>query len=81
MKVLCVDKDAWPVGYPPDDNGGVIENGNTYEVIDVFFNDGYIWYCVSADGLSYGYWENCFARTSDIDELELSKEREVLLNV
>ena len=48
-----------------------------YDVIDVYFNEGYIWFVLSVDP-EYGYWENCFARCSDIDETELIKERELL---
>lgn len=75
MRVLCTNSEAWPDDYPKEDNNGKITNGDSYIVTDVFFEDGYIWYELSIDP-DFGYWENCFSRTSDIDETELIKERQ-----
>jgi len=78
---MCVDKDAWPSGYI-DINAGEsnLKNGEIYVVEDVFLCDGYLWFEVN-DGTSdykeYGYWENCFARCSSIDEPEFKRDYEL----
>lgn len=81
MKVICIDTDAWPpnLSYEPEivDN---IKLGETYTVTNVVFADGYIWYYIDNDD-SGAYWENCFARCSDIDEKELIKERQTEVTV
>lgn len=70
MRVLCIDKDAWPAGLPVEHPECELENGKSYEVLDVFYDAGYIWYIVFPHDVAeqFGYWENCFARTSDINE-------------
>jgi hypothetical protein len=73
MKVICINEDAWPGDYPKDVGGGKIKTGETYKVIDVFFVDGFIWFELSIDR-KFGYWENCFARLSSIDETEFVRE-------
>lgn len=75
MRVICIDDDAWPPNMPYEAEDGILKNGETYNVVDVFFDEGYIWYELEND-LGSGYWENCFARTSEIDEKELLKERQ-----
>jgi hypothetical protein len=77
MRVICVNEDAFPQNATVANSNGVVKNGEVYDVINVYFNEGYIWYVLSVDP-DYGYWENCFARCSDIDETELIKERELL---
>ena len=67
MRVVCIDAEAWPVGFPAENNDGQIRNGETYEVTDVFFDEGYIWYEIDKD-IGFGYWENAFARVSDVCE-------------
>ena len=69
MIVLCVNNEAWPDNVKRHDNDSIIENGRTYRVIDVFFDEGCIWYELAEDP-DFGYWENCFARTSDILETD-----------
>ena len=73
MRVICIDSEAWPVGLPICDTNGKIRNGKSYDIVDVYFEDGYIWYEISADP-NFGYWENCFARTSSIDETQMTRE-------
>jgi hypothetical protein len=68
MRVICIDEDSWPDNIPVIHNDGKIKNGEAYEVTKVYLEDGYIWFEVSIDP-NWGYWENCFARTSNIDEL------------
>ncbi len=75
MRVICINEEAWPIGVEPCSEDGLIRNGEVYDVVDVEFDKGYIWYFVSIDD-SGTYWENCFARCSDIDEIELIKERQ-----
>lgn len=77
MKVICTNATNFPENATESDSKGVIKNGEIYEVINVFFDEGYIWYVLSVDP-DYGYWENCFARCSDIDETELIKQRELV---
>ena len=72
MRVVCIDVDAWPYGVSGDD-GGVISNGKVYDVVDVFFDEGHIFYTLSESKNEEGYWENCFARLSDIDETEMER--------
>jgi len=49
MKVICINSEAWPENFPLENDEGKIVNGETYEVTDVFFEEGYIWYEVSID--------------------------------
>jgi|GEM_PF-3563868 len=73
MRVLCVNSEAWPDDMAQQDNSGIIENGECYTVVDVFFDEGYIWYVLAEDEPEFGYWENAFARTSDICEHEMRR--------
>lgn len=67
MRVICINEDAYPEGIESSDEDGIIKDGEVYEVVDVYMDEGYIFYVVSVDE-DHGYWENCFARCSDIDE-------------
>jgi len=76
MIVLCVDRNAFPWGVegePCDE----LKNGDSYTVIDVFIDGEYIYYVLEEIGNSMGYWENCFMRTSQVDEMEGIKKREM----
>lgn len=74
MKVICIDPEAWPDTSIIRYNDGVLKLGQTYEVIDVELEEGYIWYEVDVDK-GWQYWENCFARCSEIDERKLLAQR------
>lgn len=78
MKVICVNSSAWPNGYPPDVMGGVIKEGNLYDVITIHIVDDYVWFCLAEDP-KFMYWENCFGRVSNIDERELLEQRQTEL--
>ena len=74
MKVLCIDKDAWPENYtcPQQSLDVKISNGKTYEVSDIQEIDGFTWYQLPHD-IEWFYWEGCFIGTSDIDEKEFER--------
>lgn len=79
MKVICIDADAYPDDSIPFDVTDVLKNGEIYNVIEVaLHDDGFIWYKVHED-LCGWYWENCFARTSNIDETEMERNYNELL--
>ena len=61
---MCIDSEAWPDRRIPSIGGGIIVDGGVYEVVDVEFDNGYIWYVVEGDD-DGSYWENCFARLED----------------
>lgn len=73
MRVICINEDAYPDNLPEGDDG-MIKDGNIYTVIDVFFDEGYIWYVLEEDVGDGGYWENCFQRLSDINETQFIRE-------
>ncbi len=52
MRVLCIDKDAWPRDLPVEYPECELENGKTYEVLDVFLDAGFIWYVVFPHDIS-----------------------------
>ena len=81
MRVLCIDEDAWPDDSLPFDDNGLVKNGNVYNVIEVaLHDDGFIWYMVAED-MGCWYWENCFARCSEIDETEMVRENELVKTI
>lgn len=70
MKVICIDEDAWPTGIKPNiSETEEIKDGNIYYVTDAFIDEGYVWYILSGFDQDYGWFENCFARCSDINEM------------
>jgi hypothetical protein len=73
MRVICINEDAWPGDLEKENTNGRIKNGKVYDVIEVFLSEGYIWYVLSIDK-KWGYWENCFARTSGKSETEMKRE-------
>ena len=74
MKVICIDAEAYPdnLEYETDD---LLVEGETYEVIDVYLDEGYIFFELDINE-GFGYWENCFARCSNVDETETIKQQE-----
>lgn len=73
MRVICIDKDAWPPNHAPAQSQDVkIENGKTYTVVETKELDGYIWHELTND-IGWLYWDGCFIGTSDIDEKEFER--------
>ncbi len=59
MKVICIDKDAWPEDTEFDTEDDFLVNDKEYEVVDVRLDDGYVFYILS-DNLKCMYWQECF---------------------
>lgn len=75
MRVICVDRNAFPSNISWDGENDFLQDGVVYTVIDIWLDEGFIWYEVEGH-FNAGFWENCFSRLSEIDERELIEERE-----
>jgi len=80
MRVLCVDASAWPPDLESQGDSDDIQDGKEYDVVDVFLDEGYIFYVIAGTDEEYGYRENCFARLSNINERSMSTQIDKLLH-
>lgn len=71
MKVLCIDASTDADSEMPVD----LVEGQIYTVVDDQVYQGLLWYCLQ-ENLDAWYSSDAFVPLSDIDEMELLKQRE-----